>query len=372
MTLVFNNIYPWKGIRRCNLSDAGVVNAYYGDAAFKYDGSNGQVMVEIPAFYYKGDVTPTGYQWYIANKPLSGYKIHPAFVNDGVQKNKTYVGAFEACCYDVSASAYNTTDAAGVDFTVGTGDKLASIAGVKPLSGQNNTLSLINARKLAQNRGTGWQLETYQQASALQLLYLIEYANFNSQVQIKDGVTNITDDTTTNMAVNTGYTAGVGTGGVDKGNTSGYCTISHYQTAQTTWPISYRGVENLWGNIWKWVDAINIKADRNPWIADHDFASDVFAHPYTDTGLTLSAADGYASDISINAAHDYGFLASAVTGSSTTKLCDYYYQLTGNRAARLGGNWYGGAGAGAFYWHLLAAASLVSRDVGARLAYFVG
>ena len=48
----FNNIYPWSDMRRCNLSDNGTVNAYHGDPLYAEDGSNGQVMVEIPKAWW--------------------------------------------------------------------------------------------------------------------------------------------------------------------------------------------------------------------------------------------------------------------------------------------------------------------------------
>jgi hypothetical protein len=359
-------------IRRCNLSDNGTVNAYYGDSNFAYDGSNGQVMVEVPKFYYKTTVTVNGYKWEVSRTRAPGFKVHPAFVNSGVEKSRFYIGAFEASCYDVSGSAYNTTDAAGVDLTATTGDKLASITGAKPLSGKNNSITLPAFRTLAHNRGAGWELQTFNQISALQMLYIIEYGNWNAQTQIGVGVTNITDDAATNMAVYTGYTAGVGVGALDLGNASGESgNITHYQTSQTTKAVTYRGVENLWGNIWKWVDGINIKADHNPWIADHDYASDTFAHPYADAG-TISGTEGYVSDIAVNASMDHGFLPSAVGGSSTTKLCDYYYMTDGNRSALLGGYWQYGSDAGPGCWSLSLAASTVRRSIGARLSYFVG
>lgn len=49
----FNNILAFGGRRRCNLADDGTVNAYYGEPGYIEDGSNGQVMVEQPKFYYK-------------------------------------------------------------------------------------------------------------------------------------------------------------------------------------------------------------------------------------------------------------------------------------------------------------------------------
>jgi len=233
-------------------------------------------------------------------------------------------------------------------------------------------------RVLAQNRGSGWELINFNQVCAIQLLYLVEYASFSSQTEIGAGVTGVNDTTagnTYNNALNTGFTAGVGTSSTDFANASGACTgVTHYSTSESDadiQPITYRGIENLWGNIYSWVDGINIKADNNPWIADHDFADDTFVHPYSDTGLTLHNASGYLTDVAYGAAMDYGFLASAVGGASDEYLCDYYYRATDNHAARLGGYWDRSRYAGAFCWDLYYPASNVYRNVGAR-AVFVG
>jgi len=474
----FNYHATWGNIRRCNLSDDGTVNAYYGDSTFKTDGTNGQVMVEIPKFWYKSYHSGTIYRWWISPIEKQGFKVHPAFISDGVTYDHIYVSAFEGSVYDVTANAtevntiqitaaptssgnitttldgnyastvavlsgdtiegvvdkivaagnktdyqgvvwtvakvdtnkltytagsaglkstavysagttgctatvtkttsgaggYVKNDSAGVDFTATTGDKMASIAGVKPLTGwQKSTATLPNMRILAQNRGTGWNLLNFNQVCAIQLLYLIEYAHFNSQTQIGLGVTGVNDASSYNNSLNTGFTAGVGTNSVDLGNASGCTTsVAHYKTGEADadiQPMSYRGIENFYGNIWKWVDGINIKADYMPWIADHDFVSDTFAHPYTDTGLTFASSNGYVSNIVFGAGLDYGFLASAVAGSSNTYLCDYHYSAAGNRSALLGGAWADGDIAGPFYWFLGFAASAVYRYLGARLVY---
>jgi hypothetical protein len=464
----------WGGMRRCNMSDAGVVTAYYGDGGFKVDGSNGQVMVEIPKFWYRVlDIGTDRYFW-ISAEAAPGFKVHPMFICDGVESNYAYVGAFGASVYDVTAAAAevdtvtittgasasgnltvtldgnyaftvavlagdsaavvagkiraagNKNDYQGVIWTVGgsdatvtytagstglkttvtvgaastgvtttivkttpgaggyalndpagyvltatTGDKLCSIAGVKPATGwKNSTFYLPAFRTVAQNRGAGWGLMSFHQLCGVQLLYLIEYATFDSQTALSAGVTNITDDTATNMAVNTGFTAGVGTGSSNLANASGQVSINHYQTAQTTTPFSYRGIENLYGSVRTFVDGINIKADRNPWIADHDFASDTFAHPYADTGLTLPATNGFPTALVNVPAIDYSFLPSAVggTGSSSKYTCDYHSQAPGNMAAFIGGHWYYGASAGAFCLYVYGAASYVLRSAGARLA----
>jgi hypothetical protein len=49
----FNKFTMYGGRRRCNVLDDGTIVAYYGDEGYTEDGSNGQVMVFQPAFYYK-------------------------------------------------------------------------------------------------------------------------------------------------------------------------------------------------------------------------------------------------------------------------------------------------------------------------------
>jgi hypothetical protein len=284
-------------------------------------------MVEIPKFYYKSSKVGTVISWWISNQPLTGFTVHPAFVVDAVTKEKIYMSAYEGY--------------------LATGSKLASISGVAPAV----SADLPTFRGYAHNRGTGWEVNDFNTVCAIQLLYLIEYANFDSQTQIGRGVVDVS------AAVNTGATASLG-------NTSGMASGTNGQVS-----ISYRGIENFWGNVWKWVDGLNIN-NYVPWVADHGFASSTYASPYVDTGLTNGGTEGYAINIGFGSGLDYGFLASDVTGgSSSTYLCDRYYPASGNRSALFGGSWVHAAMAGAFCWAPNAAASGVASYVGARCCF---
>ena len=244
-----DNIMPWAGMRRCNLADNLNVNAYYGDASYIENGSNGQVMVEVPAFYYSRiQIDADTVDTYISMLPLAGFKLHPWFYDvNGFPVNKKYISAYEGSIYDVSALAYLLTDQQVADFTVTTGDKLSSIANAKPCSGLTQDLTLPKSRILATNRGTGWQQQYFNAVSAIQMLIQVEYASLKSQATIGQGVVNKTDDGSTNMSVITGATSFLG-------NKSGRATGTDGLVS-----ISYRGIENFWGNIWKWVDGINIQ-----------------------------------------------------------------------------------------------------------------
>ena len=368
----------FNGIKRCNLANDGHVTAWWGDSGFSYTGSNGQCMTQFPMGYYKqqlliGTSTKKLRRW-VSAVPWGGFRPHPAFITNGKQLNQFYLGTFPASIYDSTTSTYNLTDAA---YTSGDTNYLASIAGVggvgcKPLSGLNNaafTQTLL--RTIAQKQGAGWNLATFQQDSWISLLAAIKYGTFNLQ-NTYTGVTNITDDNSTNMAVLNGATAGYGgiSGASDLGNTDGQVTVAHYKTAQTTWPFNLLGVENFYGNIWVWADGLKIN-NYVPWVADNGFNDSTPAAPYINTGVTLpSAFADYVTQVANSDLLDYGFLPMVGGGSSSTGLTDGAWTTTGLMAALFGGCWSSGANAGAFYWDLNFAASNVYRNGGARLAFF--
>lgn len=368
----FDSIKAFGGRKRCNVANDGTVNAYYGESGYSETGSNGQVMVEQPKFYYK--VVPLELEkvedgkgfhmrkvrYYVSDTKKAGFKLHPAFIQNGKEKNFIYLSAFEGCTYDTSASAYNITDAQTVDWT---NDLLASIAGSKPTSGQTQTGATRNGfRTIAAKRGTGWSQQTVQAATMTELLFLIEYASFDMQSKIGIGVTNKTDDGSTNMAENTGATANLG-------NTTGSITTPD------GWNIvTYRGEENFFGNIWKWIDGINIYnyGEGSVHIADHDFTDNTKEAPYEDAGITIAGTTGYVSAFAYNEDFDWLFIASETLGNSSLPVGDYFYQTKASSSytvAELGGSWSIGANAGGFYWLVYGSSGSRSRDFGGRLLY---
>lgn len=352
MTFNFDDIEPWKSIERVNLSDDGEILARFGDSDYRDDGSNGQVMVRFPKFYYRAEHGARTHGYYTSPYRLSGYRVSRMHWRNGKEVNEVFIGAYKASIYDVSAGAYMLNDEQVADFNA---DKLCSIAGAKPCSGETQNLTLPNARKLAQNRGPGWGLVDFISASMVNMLLLVELGHFDAQTKIGRGIVDKSSGTG-NEAEITGQTSALG-------NQSGQATGNLHNS------VSYRGLEDWWGNIWEWTDGINIQADNKPWIADHGFQSDLFAAPYASMGVTLPNVNGYASDIHVTPEHDYCFLPSEVGASATTKLCDYYFQSTGNRAALRGGRWNTGSNAGPFYWILNNASSARYRNLGARLLY---
>jgi len=116
----FDQYSMYGGRVRCNVGDDGYINAFYGEAGYKDDGSNGQVMIYQPKFYYQRTLlkvsTATKGQIIrhesimISPDKQSGFKLHPIF-DAGNGEEYDYV-LFSA--YEGSIRA----------------DKLASVAGV--------------------------------------------------------------------------------------------------------------------------------------------------------------------------------------------------------------------------------------------------
>ena len=395
----FDDLEPWGGRYRCNLTDDGVEVAKYGDPGYSETGKLTQAitlgeddsavtypvgtivqtMVKQPRFYYK--VVPLkmdkisggkGYhlrkaRYFISMSPRPGFKIHPAFMVNGVEQDYIYVSAYEGTLYDVSASAYILDDSQVADFTASTGDKLCSIANAKPASGLTQNFTRRNCGVLAENRGTGWTQAFAATISATQMLFLIEYASFNTQAKIGNGNVSKTDDGSTNMSELTGATANLG-------NASGAVTNGNNINI-----VTYRGEENLWGNIWKWIDGLNIYSNGNStnnsvFVADHSFVESKNNDHYKDAGFVLPPNDGYVNAFGYSEEFDWLFLPSEVGNGASTgvPVGDYYWQSTasaGYRVAQLGANWGNGSKAGGFYWDVRYARSDRYRAVGGRLAY---
>lgn len=388
----FDTINAFGGRKRCILTNEGKVVAYYGEPGYTETGAllqqvqrgadtfpvgtKVQVMVEQPLFYYK--VSPIelepiadgkGYhhrkgRYYVSDKPKAGFKIHPAFIVNGAVKDKIYLSAYEGCIYDVSTNSYVLNDEQIADFE---NDMLSSIAGAKPVSGLTQNLTRANVRKLAQKRGTGWQQAYAATISATQLLFLVEYAKFNMQDVLGPGATGKTDDGSSNMAELTGATATLG-------NQSGNVTNSN-----NIQMISYRGEENLYGNIWKFVDGINVMANgiNAMYLADHDFADKQNAGSYKDCGFTISKTNGYISAFGYTSDCDWMFMATEAKGNSSVPVGDTIWQNyaatddNGWRAVRAGAGGSFGTSAGGYCWIVYDWSGLRSRESSGRLV-FVG
>lgn len=389
----FDKFTMFGGRKRCNVADNGSIVAWYGDADYKEDGSMGQVMVYQPKFYYlvcpvEYDPIDTGIgyhlrkaNYYVSEKPRAGFRLHPAFYDaSGNEIDYFLTSAYEGSIYDASASAYLLND----EQVMNTGeDKFSSIAGARPASGSSQNLTRPNIEAMAQNRGTNWHGDLIKQVSAEQMLMIIEMGMMNLQTAIAQGVVSLPwttgSDTTSSYAAATGSTAslGNGTGRAEKTTTYEGGVAKEYTVDGKT-SVCWRGKENFWGNIWKFVYGINIWGNGKmgggqPYIcSDFSFAESKNSGNYEPAGFTVTNVNGYISAMGYSTACDWLFIASECLGNSSLPVGDYTYitvNLNGYRIPLLGGCWNSGGYAGGFYWALAYGVGFRVRNVGGRLVY---
>ena len=436
-----------KRMRGCLLKDDGTVNYYLSatDWTKKEDGAttsvltgaDGQVMVQIPKFWYHYGYAGTTHTYEVSPVPLAGFDPHPAFFKDGAWVDYRYIGAYEGVLYDTSLTAYvdgvyqtavscvfdtsddsmaiatrsnwatnltvgqkltvsgttnnngtftvatlvsgtkitvaenltnetaaNTVIQTQKDFTATTGDKLCSVSGFAAI----NHGTRAQFREIALNRGAGWRQEDYDLICAVQLLFLTEYASFYSQSVLGVGISNVTDWADYNDC---NPIAKSGNGN-SIGNASGNNAGSTSAATESTKYCKYRGIENFYGHLWKFVDGININ-DNIPYRCNTEanFADDT-ASNYTrmvdvnGVDVTLHNADGYVATIQ---KMKWGFLVASVGASGSTKITDYYWQTADWRVALFGGRANNGVYTGFACWALSCASSVVYQNISGRLGF---
>lgn len=339
-----------KKMRRCLLKDTGVVNYYLSntDSTKREDGRNaildgtdGQVMVELPAHYRKFEFDGTKTRCLISEYPLSGYHFVP----------KAYRSAYQATVergVNKLSSVVNTTpEFRGGNNTSTWDGTYRSLLG-KPAS----SISLTNFRTYARNRGAagkngaGWNCDLYELQKTTFWLYAVEYANFNVQLPFNaaltgqgyrqgglgDGVTTLASAAWSaynsyNPFIPCGYTNSLG-------NNSGIVPFTmpdEYGSSLTVDVPSYRGIENPFGHIWHWTDGLRVRytteAEGNlgelyVQLDPTKYNSEIMTD-YTKRGL-LPPSGGYIKSMITG---EFGEnMPATVGGASTTYFADYHYQ----------------------------------------------
>ncbi len=343
-------------MRRCLLNDDGTVNYHLdpNDSTLKadgtaavLDGTDGQVMVEIPKCYvrvtklFNGDIKRE-----ISEYPRSGFVLHPEFAVGGTlqhdpaldmwyytnptgEKSATYVGAYQASVYDTSGAAYidglnlDNNDSR-VDYTA---DILGSVSGKYPMVG----VTRAQMWQLAGNRGADWSQWTFWQWSLVKLLFFVEYGGFDGQSLLAAGNDNVSTGYQASSSNQTDSPHSIAGKSNVIGNGSGGVASSVRDTA---W-MSYRGIENFWGNTWQFCDGFNV----NDWVwyVSNDPATfgDDTTTGYNQLGVAAPSSNGYIRNVQHNTLGD---VVADSTGNSSTAFADYYYQNPGWRMPLVGGH----------------------------------
>lgn len=389
----FDRFSMFGGRRRCNVADDGTIVAWHGDPDYKEDGTMGQVMVYQPKFYYL--VCPVVYDpietgigyhlrkanYYVSEKPRAGFRLHPAFYDaNGNEIDYFLTSAYEGSIWDADGNVYLLQDEQVMNAG---GDKFSSISGARPASGSTQGLTRTAIEQMAQNRGANWHGDLIKQVSAEQMLMIIELGMMNLQTAIAQGVVTLPwetgSDKTSSYAAVTGSTSGIGNGTGRAERTTTYeGGVAKEYTVDGKTSVCWRGKENFWGNIWKFVYGINIWGNGKmgggqPYIcSDFNFAENKNSGNYEGAGFTATNVAGYISAMGYSTICDWLFIASECTGNSSLPVGDYTYitqNLNGYRIARLGGGWNSGGHAGGFCWSLGDGVGSRYRHIGGRLVY---
>lgn len=300
-------------MRRCVLKADGTVNYYLNptNSYFKEDGTlsvltgaDGNVMVEIPKHYIKVETVGNVDSFSISLTPEVGYVLDPAFLKwNGTAMVEVPYRYFRAYAGFVS------------------GGKLLSISGVRPTKFQ----PIETYRTQAIANGDGWHLTDWNLLNTIKRLCYIEFCDFIVTKYLSNG-----HDTTSN-----GTDPGVTTG---RSNTLG--NRSSKSTPYTVEYMSYRGIENLYADIWEFVDGVNANNYQLYVNGKHTtFQSNVFAGNYIAKGPLVPAlvSDGLIKRCNVSV--DGGFIPTEIGGSSDTLYCygDCLWSLTGARVVAYGG-----------------------------------
>ena len=247
--------------------------------------------------------------------------------------------------YAHSYGAHNNCDVVyvGAYKASANGTKLYSCSVQSPLVSQ----TIGTFRTYAHNRGTGYEQMTFYVRTFLCCAYILRFGNLNSQA-----------------AVGHGYVNGSVSGTTGATNSQG---MNYGTTSQTT-QIKCLGIEDLWGNVYEWVDGIFSSSTRNILTAIYNKNMNDTGSGYQDNGQGASSDIGnYMSKP--QGTTETGFVAKEVSGSATTYFCDSAY-LFASKVASAGGHYSNADNAGVFRLSVNISASYSYANIGGRLIKF--
>lgn len=353
-----------EAMRRCLVLPDGTVNYYLDefDSTLKEDGSpavtngdDGQVMVEIPQFYVRTTIRGSQFTWELSHVQLPGFDLHPVFEDGAVEK--IYIGAYDAVVWQASSNSVinglnldNNTSRVNLS-----NDRLYSTAGNFAMVG----LTRAEFRQLARNGG--YQLYEYWMWQAVQFLWITEYGNWNSQNVLGRGNADkgAWPASSSNQANSHNEINGLSD---NFGNYSG--SVAGADGAPF---VTYRGIENVWGNSWQFVDGVNAN-NRQLYVSTNEdtFTDDIDTGDYQSLGVALPAANN--TYIKNWQPLENVFIPRQTGGSADTFIGDALWTESGWRVMHVGGGADHASSVGVACCSVLSAASFRLRTVSSRLS----
>jgi hypothetical protein len=370
-------------MRRCLLLDDGTVNYYLdpNDSTKKLDGSasvldgtDGQVMVEIPEHWRRFDADGNIRKALISEAPFKGSHRVPLY----------YVSAYEAALHRVDSKLSSVINLS-TDFRGGNNTSAWDAAANTLLGMPATSISRINFLTFARNRGTNWHTYLYEVHKTIFWLFTIEYATRNTQLGFNasldannyrqgglgTGVTNINGS-----AWNTfnSYNPFIACGAGAPNNFTTDTPLTHATLGATNIP-QYRGIEHPFGHIWKWTEGVNIRAGNSRNMAYKANSLNFQSANYNGyTYVTdMATVNNFIRELNIGPRGDI-FPTNTSGASSTTFWSDYFFQsipASGEslRGLLVGGNASVGSSTGFVCSNSSGDPSIASANIGSRLCF---
>lgn len=295
----FDNIMPWAGMVRSTDPNAGEV-------------------VAIPKFYFKWETDgtkATGLKISMEKKP--GFKTSPAHMDRGDGKGERdviYVGRYHSCSTNKSTT------------------------GQRPKTSITRSAARTAAHSLGSNI---WSFD-FATRVTIWMLYLVEFADWNSQVKIGYGCGNGSSSENVGASDNMQYHTGT-----MKANRTDYGV-----------GVQYRNIEGLWDNVYDWMDGCYYSSNGMSVILNPNNFSD------TENGTVIGEpSSGYSSAFAIS---DWAIRPTTISGSSTKGSCDSWYYSSSSPCPYCGGHYSRVQVSGLFYVNCAKVSEAVS-DVGFRV-----
>jgi len=283
----------------------------------------GGTMVKIPKFWYQITQNGKGMTVRIARSDTPGFHVSPAHMDRGDgkgERNVVYIGRYHCADSDYKSKT-----------------------GEKPKANITREMARTNIHNLGANI---WQND-FAMRFTLWLLYIVEFADWNTQ-----------------------KTIGCGCGSNKGTENMGYTDSMPYHTGTTqsnrdTYGLGtqYRNIEGLWDNVYDWCDGCyNSGAGLNIILNPAEFSD-------TTAGGTPAGIPSNGRPSAFAVTDDGGFtmfIPTAANGSYTTYSCDCWDFVNSGSVVYGGGKYVQDGDSGLFYISY-STASAAKPSIGSRL-----
>lgn len=309
----FDSIMPWAGMKRYNIID-GEVAYSQDDPGFSQ--TDYDTVVFIPEFYFRAEKDTSGKKWTWAISPTAqaGFTKHPG--------SGRYVGRYH---------------------TSGSSSAVFSKSGVAPLVNTNRT----NFRTYSHKKGDKWWMLDLASWSAIQMLYLVEFANFDSQTTLGTGYAGVTS-------------AVAAVGATDN--------AAYHTLKISSGHNQYRWVEDPFSNCRDWVDGF-VASSLDVYVGTDNAKFTDSKSSLTSAGITLPSSD-FITGLGYSEECPWAFIPDAASGGSASTFIPDYVSSSASTCALFVGGYFSAYGSyGLFRFDASSAALNTNANLGSRLIY---